>query len=63
MPTFPTAKSKEPVVSICGGYIRMADGSTFTRKVIERGVMKQDADTAFVEDEMEKLEAKTFIED
>lgn len=63
MPTFPSAKSKEPVVSVCVGFIKMADGSTFTRKVLDRGVMKQDPDTTFIENELEQLEAKTFIED
>ena len=62
MPTFPTAKSKEPVVSICGGFIKMSDGSTFTRKVLDRGVMKKDVDTEFVETELEQLDAKTFVE-
>lgn len=63
MPTFPTTKSKEPTVSICGGFIRMADGSTFVRKVIESGVIKHDPDSDFVEDELEKLDAKTITED
>ena len=41
----------------------MADGSAFTRKVLDRGVMKQNCDTTFIENEMEQMEAKTIIED